>query len=185
MLTESKRRLQAFVALVEQIESYSYFRGGGNIAGATIRPAECGHWSVDFHGPPDEPTDAVAFRVRLLTHSDDLSMRRMGELFEDSGVSDEWREAYEACAGALRRRMSETWAEGPRGILSFRDAFEMELHGHRGHHRAADPAFQNYQLWITNDFERENLKNTFHQILIWVVAAAHNLAIACRRELAR
>jgi len=112
-------------------------------------------------------------------------MRRMGELVVDPGISEEWRNSYERSAGWLRVRMGDTWAEGPKGRLSFRDAFDTELHGHRGHHRVNDPAFQNYQKWVTDDFERQNLENTFHQILIWIVAAAHNLAVASRRELAR
>jgi hypothetical protein len=181
---DSRRRLERFVALVDQIERYPYFARGADIAGMTARKVE-GQWSVEFHAPSDHETDAVALKVRLLTHRDDVSFRRMGELFDDPGISQEWKDAYEEWAGLLRLRMEQTWAEGPKGTLSFRKAFEMELHGQRGHYRAEDEAYKLYQLWITNDFERQNLENTFHQILIWVVAAAHNLAIACRRELAR
>jgi len=92
MLQASRRRLEAFIALVE---------------------CEDGKPVVDFHGPPDYETDAIAFNVRLLSHSDDLSMRRMGELVVDPGISEEWRNSYERSAGWLRVRMGDTWAEGP------------------------------------------------------------------------
>ena len=68
MLQASRRRLEAFIAIVTKIESYPYFARGANIAGMTIE-CEDGKPVVDFHGPPDYETDAIAFNVRLLSHT--------------------------------------------------------------------------------------------------------------------
>ena len=183
MRPDSRTRLEAFVALIEKVEQYPYFSGGERVAGSSLSIVN-GQPVMEFFGPPDDQTDAVALRVRLLTHGDDISIRRLGELFDDPGISIEWRESYERWAGALQLKMGQTWAKGSKGTLTIREAFDMELHGHRGHYKAADRAFKTYQRWVTSEFERECLESAFHEVLIFVVAVGHNLALASRREIA-
>ena len=165
------------------MRSYPYFARGEDIAGSILRQNEDGTLEIRFHGPPDYETDAVAFRIRLLTHNDEISFRRLGELFDHPGISEEWRDEYERWAGGLHMHMGQTYAEGPKGILTYRKAFEMELHGHRGHYKSTGDAFKLYRLWVTDDSERQMLEDAFHRVLIWVVYAGQNLAAASRKEL--
>lgn len=67
MRPDSRRRLEAFIARVTQLESYSFFIGKENIAGGTIREVD-GKTRIEFHGPSDEATDAVLLHLRVLTH---------------------------------------------------------------------------------------------------------------------
>ena len=47
--------------------------------------------------------------------------------------------------------------------------------------RAEDGVYKLCELWITDDLERQLLQDNFHQMVIWVVAAAHNLAVPVGR----
>ena len=184
MSPETRERLKAFIGLVEKVERYPYFSGGSSIATMTLR-LDGTEPAVTFTGPPDHDTDAVALRIRVLTHGDDLSIVRMGELCKDPGISQQWIAEYEQWAGAYIAKMRSEWSTGPSGTLTFRDAFDMALHGGRGHYKVKDKAFTNYQKHASSELGRQVLENTFHDVLVTVTAVAHNIAAASRDELIR
>jgi hypothetical protein len=183
MQEPSRRRLESFIARVDRLRSYSFFDGGENIAGATVREKD-GRLEVEFHGPPDEATDAVLLHIRVLMQGDDVSFMRLAELYADPGLSDYWKEQHAWWRAELNRRLDEAYAYGPQGSLMHRDLFHMILYGGRGHEKAKDPAYRLYREWVKEDWQRQSAENTFFQVVIWIYSIAHNIAVATREELA-
>src|SRR5262245_62013507 len=103
MNPDSRRRLEAFVARVEKLESYSFFSGGTNVAGMTMTPVG-GQAVVEMHGPSDEATDAVLLHIRILTQRDDISIGRMVELHDDPGISHQWKLEHARWRATLNAR---------------------------------------------------------------------------------
>ena len=78
----------------------------------------------------------MLLHVRLLIGNDDISIGQLEVIAADPGVSQHWKEEYERWRGALNARLAQTYAEGPRGSLTCREALEMAMHGERGHYRS-------------------------------------------------
>jgi len=170
---------------VDEIEKYSFFEKGANIAGFRLRPVD-GKWVAEFHGPSNEQLDAVLLHVRVLIRGDDISIGRMAELYDDPGVSAKWRDEHQHWRAQLNERLNWIAAEGDgRGVLTHRNVLDMFLYGRRGHFKEQDEAYRLYETWVIDEASREMLQDTFYQVVIWVLAIAHNLAVATREELAR
>jgi hypothetical protein len=179
---DSERRLRAFVARVAKIESYPYFKGGTNISGCTLRRVD-GDWVAEFHAPPDHDTDAVLLHLRLLVQNDDISIGRLAELYTDLGISEAWKKEHEHWRAILNQRLDDRYAEGPQGFLTYRDVLKMFLYGDAAHYREKDEAYQLRAKWIRSEEERALTADTFQQVIIWILAVAHNIAVASRVEL--
>jgi hypothetical protein len=185
MRPDSRRRLEAFVARVTQLERYSFFDGGENIAGTTVRYVNDTPM-IESHGPSDEAIDAVLFHIRVLTQRDDISIGRLAELYDDSTISQAWRDEHLKWRTILNSRLNDVYAEGPGGQqLTYGQALEMELHGNRGHYKSTDRAYRLHEAWVRTDFERQMTRDVLNQLIIWIAAIAHNIAAASREELAR
>ena len=61
----------------------------------------------------------------------------------------------------------------------------MFLYGRFGHHNQNDRSYKLYKKWVTDENTYAIMHNTFHKILIWVVAIISNIAVMTREELQR
>lgn len=181
MRPDTKRRLEAFVARVDQLRSYSILKDPANVAGMTVRVGEGGEQHVEFHHPTEEATDAALLHIRVLIQRDDISIGRMGELYADPAISNEWKQEHRRMRDWLNTRLDEPYGGG----LTYRDVLEAFLHGRRGHFKSTDRGYRLYDQLATDDVARQLHQDTFYQVLVWILAAAHNVAVATRKELAR
>ena len=53
-----------------------------------------------------------------------------------------------------------------------------------GSEATTDRAYKRLQHWVTDEPERLLLQDQLYQTITWVVACAHNIAVASRAELA-
>jgi hypothetical protein len=185
LLPDTRRRLEGLVSRIEEVERYPFFKGGANIAGGSYKRSEDRTWTAEFHGPEPHETDAVLLLMRMLVQRDDFSIGRLEELCEDPGLSDSWKEEYRQRRERLNRRLDEIHATGAKGTLTYRQVMHMFLYGRRGHFKGTDEGYKLYDIWVTNDRERQLLQDTFFQVVIWVFTTAINIARASREELAR
>jgi hypothetical protein len=110
----------------------------------------------------------------------------LAELYQDAGVSQAWKDEHAKWRGLLNARLNSPAVERNGNVLlTHGELFEMMLHGGRGHHRQADRAFKRYQEFVTDEGHRQLTHSQFLKVVIWIVAYAHNIAVACREELAR
>jgi hypothetical protein len=75
MRPDSRNRLEAFVAVVDEIETYSIFEKGDRMVECRIHE-EDGQLVVAYDGPSTEQLNAVLLRLRLFLRRDDLSFAR-------------------------------------------------------------------------------------------------------------
>lgn len=185
MKKTSRKRLENFIERANYVETLSYLDNGESIAGLEAKFVD-GQWQVEFYEPDDEKRDALLFNIRLfIQDKDEISLRRMTELYSDPGISDNWKVEHGVIRDELNRRLSETSAEGSRGRLSYREVLNMFLYGALGHKDSRDASQRLFEKWVTDQNEFEILHNTFHQVLIWVVAAVINVSRASKEEIAR
>lgn len=124
------------------------------------------------------------FNLRFFVQDkDDISLRRLTELYEDSGFSDQWKKEHEFYRKELNDRLERIAAEGPKGEFTHKDVLDMFLCGNFGHFNQDDKAYKLYQEWVTDEFEYEMLYDTFHQIIIWLLVVIENISAASKREL--
>jgi hypothetical protein len=183
---DTQKQLEDFVKRVDYIRSLSYFDGKDKVAGFQTKMVE-DKLQVDFYQPSDEKRDALLFNFRLfIQDKDDISLRRLVELYDDPGVSDFWKNEHKH----YREKLNE-WldfvvvVEGEKGELTNRDVLEMFLYGKFGHRDEDDKSYKMYQEWVNNEAEFEIMHNTFHTILISILAVIMNLSVASREELQR
>lgn len=185
MRPESKRRLEEFVKRAEYIRSLSYLENGEHIVGGKITEID-GKPRVDFFQPDNEKRDALLLNLRLFVQDkDDISLRRMTELYDDPGVTDLWKRGHNYERTLLNLRLGQLAAEGPKESITYNDVFQMFLFGERGHFDQDDKAFKLYQKWVTDQTEWEILHNTFHETLLWVLRAILNISVVSKEELQR
>ncbi len=107
--SETRNRLEEFNKRVEYIRTLSYFNGGKNTVGFEIKEAG----KIDFYEPNDEQRDALLLNVRLfLQDKDDISIRRLTDLFDDPGISSEWKKEYELHRKELNKKLDWVAVEG-------------------------------------------------------------------------
>jgi hypothetical protein len=185
MRPDSRRRLQAFVAVADEIETYTIFEKRDNIAGLRAHEVD-GQWVIEFYGPSSEQLAAVLLRLRLFIQSDDVSIGRMAELYDDPDVSETWKTEHRHWRTELKARLDSVVAESdPRGVLTHQQVLDMFLYGRFGHYKERDEGYRLYETWITNETSRAILLDTFHAVVIWILAIVHNIAVASLEELTR
>lgn len=184
MLQSSRNRLAEFIRRADNIESLSYLENRENLIGGNFEKTEDGE--VNFYQPNDEKRAALLFNLRLFVQDkDQISIRRLTELFDDPGFSQEWKDEIRLIRSDLNERLQRIAAEGDKGKIAHRDVFNMFLYGSLGHHDPRDRAYQLYELWVTDETEFEILHNTFHVVLVWIITAIMNISRASKEELAR
>ena len=182
---ETQKRLEDFIRRVDYMRSLSYFEGKDNIVGFETKKVG-DEWQFNFYQPNDEKRDAMLFNIRLfIQDKDDISIRRLVELYDDPGISDKWKKEHEQYRKELNQRLDSIAAEGKNGRISHRDVLDMFLYGKFGHRDEDDKAYKMYQKWITNETEFEIMHNTFHTVLFWVLAIIINISIVSKEELQR
>ncbi len=182
---ETQKRLEDFIRRVDYMRSLSYFEGKNNIVGFEARKVG-DKWQVDFYQPNDEKRDALLFNIRLfIQDKDDISIRRLVELYDDPGISTKWKKEHEHYRRELNERLDRIAVEGKKGKLTHRDVLDMFLYGKFGHRDEDDRSYKMYQKWITDETEFEIMHNTFHTVLVWVLAVVINISIVSREELQR
>jgi hypothetical protein len=182
MKPDSKKRLEEFVKRAEYIRRLSYFDGGENIIGFEI----VGEHEINFHQPDNEKRDALLLNLRLFVQDkDDISLRRMAELYDDPNITDLWKQEHNKERAILKLKLCQLAVEGPKGSITYEDVFQMFLFGERAHYNQDDKAFKLYQEWVTDKTLWELLHNTFHETLIWVSRAIVNIGLASKEELQR
>ena len=185
MRPDSRRRLQAFAARVDEIETYTIFEKRDNIAGLRAHEVD-GQWVIDFYGPSSEQLAAVLLHLRLFVQSDDISIRRMEALYDDPDVSEAWKTEHRRWRAELNARLERVAAEGDaRGVLTHRQVLHMFLFGRLGHFIERDEAYRLYDTWVTDETSHALLLDTFHEAVIWILATIHNIGAASREELTR
>ena len=112
MRPETRTRLEAFVARVDQLRSYSILKDPAHVARLTVR------WhgenpEIEFQHPTDEATDAALLHIRVLIQRDDISIGRMAELYDDPGLSDEWKQEHGRMRDWLNGRFTAKGTRGP------------------------------------------------------------------------
>jgi len=143
-------------------------------------------WQVDFYQPSDEKRDALLFNIRLfIQDKDDISLRRLTNLYDDPGISHQWKKEYERFRKELNERLEWVVAEGSKGKITHRDVLNIFLYGKFGHHDQDDESYKLYKRWITDKTEYGILHNTFHTILIWILAVIMNISVVSKDELQR
>lgn len=182
---ETQKRLEDFVKRVDYVRSLSYFEGGEEIVGFELKKVG-DKWQADFYQPSDEKRDALLFNIRLfIQDKDDISLRRLVELYDDPGISSVWKEEHEHYRKELNKRLDRIAAEGKKGKITHRDVLDMFLYGKFGHRDEDDKSYKLYQEWITDKNEFEIMHNTFHTVLVWILAVVINISVASREELQR
>jgi hypothetical protein len=183
--TETIERLQEFIKRAEYIRTFSYLEEQDRIAGFEIKKVG-DKFQVDFYQPSDEKRDALLFNIRLfIQDKDDISLRRLTDLYNDPGISDQWKKELEHYRKELNDRLEWIATEGPKGKISHRDVLNMFLYGKFGHHDQDDRAYKLYKKWITDENEYEIMHNTFHTILVWILAVIINISVVSKKELQR
>ena len=183
--TETRNRLEEFIKRADYIRSLSYLDGKDNIVGGEIKKVG-DKWQVDFYQPSDEKRDALLFNLRLfLQNKDDISLGRLTELYDDHDLSNLWRVEYEHWRKLLNESLDTMRVEGPRGKLTNRDILNMFLYGKFGHYDQDDRSYKLYQEWVTDENLYEMLHNTFHSIVVSILAIIINISVASREELNR
>lgn len=181
----TQKRLEDFIRRVDYIRSLSYFDGKDNIAGFETKMVG-GKLQVDFYQPSDEKRDALLFNFRLfIQDKDDISLRRLVELYDDPGISDFWKNEHKHYREKLNEWLGFVVVEGQEGQITNRDVLDMFLYGKFGHRDEDDKSYKMYQKWVNNEVEFEITHNTFHTILISILAIIINISIASREELQR
>jgi hypothetical protein len=182
---ETQKRLEDFVRRVDYVRSLSYLEGKDKIVGFELKKVGC-KWQADFYQPSDEKRDALLFNIRLfIQDKDDISLRRLVELYDDPGMSDQWKKEHEYYRKELNERLDRVAAEGKKGKITHRDVLYMFLYGKFGHRDEDDKSYKMYQKWVTDNTEFEIMHNTFHAILVWILAVVINISVASREELQR
>jgi len=182
--SETQKRLEEFIKRVEYIRSLSYLDGKDKIVGGDAKKVG-DKWEINFFQPSDEKRDALLFNIRLfLQDKDDISLRRLTELYDDPEISDQWKGEHEHYRKELNTRLDRVAVHGPKGKLSHRDILNMFLYGKFGHHDQDDKSYKLYNEWITNN-NYEIMYNTFHAVLVWILAVITNISVASREELQR
>ena len=185
MNAESRARLQDFLERASHVESLSFMDKRERIADCRLR-REGDSWQAEFFHPTDEQRDALLFNLRLfIQDKDDISLRRLTELYDDPDISAEWKREHAEFRGELKRRFDRVAAEGPKGVLRHEDLFRMVLYGALAHRDADDASFQQYRIWVTNEDERAIIHDSFWQVVVWILATVINIARISQRELAR
>jgi len=185
MKTETRKRLEDFIERAELIQTYSYMSNSENIVGGEIKIVG-DKWQVEFHQPDKEQTDALLFNLRLFYGGkDDISIRRLAELCDDPGISDDWKSEYKIIRRLLNERFDILAAEGHKGTITYRDIFEMFIFGSLGHRTEKDKVYKLFQKWVTNETERAIMYNTFHDTVVWLLVAVINIGKASKEELQR
>lgn len=185
MNQETKERLQEFVKRADYLQSLSYLEGGERIVGVEVKRVG-DVWQTEFYQPEDEKRDAVLFNLRLfLQDKDDLSLRRLTELYADPALSDEWKSTLEGNRQALNTRLDSLAAENQTGKITYRDVLNMFLFGKLGHYDHDDKAYKMFREWVNNEMAWKIMHNTFHTTIIWVLASVINIAAASKKELER
>lgn len=148
MNAESRARLQDFLERASHVESLSFMDKRERIADCRLR-REGDSWQAEFFHPTDEQRDALLFNLRLfIQDKDDISLRRLTELYDDPDISAEWKREHAEFRGELKRRFDRVAAEGPKGVLRHEDLFRMVLYGALAHRDADDASFQQYRIWV-------------------------------------
>lgn len=182
---ETQKRLEDYIKRVDYVKSLSYLDGKDKIVGGEMKKVG-DKWQVDFYQPTDENRDALLFNIRLfIQDKDDISLRRLVELYDDPGISDLWKKEHEHYRRELNERLDWIAAEGKKGKITHRDVLQMFLYGKFGHRDEDDKSYKMYQKWITDDAEFEIMHNTFHTILVWILVVVINISVASREELQR
>ena len=185
MKPESRKRIEEFIKRVDYIESLSYLDGGEKIVGAEGKLVN-GKLEYDFFQPDDEVRDALLLNIRLfIQNKDEVSLQRLTDLFSDPGISDNWKNAVKAYRKELNMRLNRIAAEGPKGRINHRDVLNMFLYGAISHIDSRDKSRKLYEKWVTDDTEYMLLHNTFHSVLVWIIAIIINISRACSEELKR
>jgi hypothetical protein len=120
--------------VLEYIRTFSYLEAKDEIAGFEVQKVG-DKWQVDFYQPSDEKRDALLFNIRLfIQDKDDISLRRLTDLYDDPGISNSWKSEYEHYRKELNERLERVVAEGSKGKITHRDVLDMFLYGKFGHH---------------------------------------------------
>jgi len=183
MKPESKKRLEEFVKRTEYIrQQLHYLDRGNDVVGLEI----VGEHEIKFYQPDNEKADALLFNLRLFVQDkDDISLNRMTELYDDPGISNQWKQEHANERAILKIRLSQIAAESSKGIITYDDVFRMFLFGGKGHFDQDDKAYKLYQKWVTDETEWALLHNTFHETILWVLRAIINIGVASKEELQR
>jgi len=181
----SRKRLEDFVERVEYLQSLSYLENANDLVGGKITQVD-GKWQVEFYQPNDEKRDALLFNLRLFVQDkDDISIRRLAEQYSDPDISDKWKQEHHSIRNELNTRLDRIAAEEPKGKITYRDVFYMFLYGQLGHHDEDDTYRRLFQKWVTGKTKWEILHNTFHDTIVWILAAIINISLASKEELKR
>jgi hypothetical protein len=185
MIIENQKRLEDFVKRAELVQAYSYMKNPESIIGAKSKWVD-GKLQVEFFQPEQESTDALLYNMRLFyNNKDDISIRRMAELYDDPEISPNWKNEFAAIRQRLNERFDMVVVKGPEGELKYRDVFEMFLYGSGSHRAEKDKAYKMYQKWVTSDDSQAILYNTFHEAILFLLEAAINIGKASKEELQR
>jgi len=182
---ETQKRLEDFIKRVDYVRSLSYLEGKEKIVGFKVNRME-DKLQADFYQPSDEKRDALLFNIRLfIQDKDDISLRRLVELYDDPGISNQWKKEHEHYRKELNERLDRVAVEGKKEKITHRDVLYMFLYGKFGHRDEDDNSYKLYQKWVTDENVFKILHNTFHTILIWILAVVINISAASREELQR
>ena len=181
----SRKRLEDFAERVEYLQSLSYLENANDLVGGKITQVD-GKWQVEFYQPNDEKRDALLFNLRLFVQDkDDISIRRLAELYSDPDISDKWKQEHHSIRNELNTRLDRIAAEEPKGKITYRDVFYMFLYGQLVQHDEDDAYRRLFQKWVTGKTQWEILHNTFHATIVWILAAIINISLASKEELKR
>jgi len=183
MKLETKKRLEDFIERAEHIRTFSYFEGKEKIVGFEIKEVN-GKQQIDFYQPSDEQRDAILLHLRIfLQDKDNISFRKLAELCDDSEISEKWKTEFEFERRILNIRLDQVAAESKTDKITHRDILNMFLFGKIAHNKPNDEANKLYQKWVTSEFAYNDMHNTFHKIIIWLLRAILNISSASRDEL--
>jgi hypothetical protein len=185
MTPETRATLEDFVARAKHVESLSIFKNRDRIAGFTVR-WEGEEAKFEYFHPSDEQRDALLFNLRLFVQDkDDISLRRLTELYRDPGVSDEWKQDHARLRAILNERLDTIAVEGPKGALSHGALFRMVLYGALAHRDVDHESYRLYKQWVTDEGHRAMTHDTFWQVVVWILATVINVARISQRKLSR
>lgn len=183
MKPENKQRLEEFVERAEKIRTYSYLDGKDKMVGFTINKVE-DNWQVDYYQPSDEQRDALLLHLRIfLQDKDNVSFGKLAELHDDPEISEQWKTKFELERRILNIRLDQIAAESKTEKITHRDILNMFLYGRIAHNQPGDKPNKLYRKWVNSEVAYNDMHNTFHTIIVWLLRAVLNISLASREEL--
>jgi hypothetical protein len=181
MKNESKIRLEAFIEEAEKIRQLPYFKNKDNIIGFH---ADAKKGEITFYQPSNNDRDALLFSLRLFIQKKDIiSFEKMGELSNDPGISQIWKNEFTYEHQLLEKKLNFVCYEGNNKKQTYKDVFNIIMwnlaHIKNNESRKEFVKIHNDQnLWEINHY-------TFHKIVLWYSRAIFNISAASNEELHR